>query len=74
METDRICMESDSDNTFYHIFTQIRMRISRIRIQNECLEFGNPFKYLIDLEDNIYQFFIDNLQLQNHVKSKYIST
>jgi hypothetical protein len=27
VETDWIHMESDSDNTFYHIFTRIRIRI-----------------------------------------------
>jgi hypothetical protein len=27
METDQIHMELDSDNTFYHIFTQIRIQI-----------------------------------------------
>jgi hypothetical protein len=31
-------------------------KCSRIQIQNICLESGNTFRYLLDLQDNIYQF------------------
>jgi hypothetical protein len=58
MEMDRICMESDSNNTFYHILLEYEYRFEccRIQIQNRCLKFGYTFRYLLDLKDNIYQF------------------
>jgi hypothetical protein len=43
---------------------------SRIRIQNGCLEFRNAFGYLLDLKQHLPIFFIENLQLRNHVKTK----
>ena len=75
METDRIRMETDSDNTFYHIFTRIRIRIrmlsntntkrmSRIRIRIRIFtRFGRQ---------HLPIFFIDDLKLQNHVKTKVL--
>jgi hypothetical protein len=58
MEMDRIRLETDSYSIFYHILLAYKYRFecSRIRIQNRCLEFGNAFRYLLDLEDNVYQF------------------
>ena len=56
MESDRIRMESDSDITFYHILTRIRIRIRMLSdtMQNGCLEFG----YLLDLEHSYIVCFI----------------
>ena len=52
MESDRIRMESDPDNIFYHILTRIRIQIRMLSdtMQNKCLEFGYGFGYLLDLE------------------------
>ena len=50
MESDRIRMESDLDSTFYHILTQIWIRIRMLSdtMQNGCIEFGYGFGlYLI---------------------------
>jgi hypothetical protein len=71
METDRIRMESDSNSTFYHIFTpiQIQIRCSRIRIQIEYqYKLDVSFGYLLDLEHNIYQFSL----LKIYIKIKVL--
>jgi hypothetical protein len=73
METDWIRMKSDSDNTFYHIFTRIRIWIrmfsntdtkwmSRIR---KHIQISTRFE-----RQHLPIFFIENLQLRNHVKTK----
>jgi hypothetical protein len=69
-----ICTKSDSNNTFatFLLEYEYEFECSRIRIENRCFEFGNTFGYLLDSEDNIYQFFIENLLLQNHVKTKVL--
>jgi hypothetical protein len=60
METDRIHMKSDSDITFYHIFTRIRIRMfSNTNTNTNAKQISRiryTFGYLLDLEDNIYQF------------------
>jgi hypothetical protein len=61
METDQIRI------TLFTTFLLEYVRIfeySRIRIQNGCLEFANAFGYLVDLEDNIYQFSL--LEIYNY--------
>jgi hypothetical protein len=40
----------------YQGWKWIRIECSQIRIQNRCLKFRNTFRYLLDSEDNIYQF------------------
>jgi hypothetical protein len=75
METDRIRMESYSDSTVYHIFTWIRIRIrmfsntntkrmSQIRIH---IRISTRFE-----RQHLPIFFIGNLQLQNHAKTKIL--
>jgi hypothetical protein len=75
MGTDQICMKLDLDNTFYHIFTRRWIQIwifLNIRIQNGCLEFGNTFSIYLIGRQHLPIFFIDNLQLENHVKTKVL--
>ena len=52
MESYRIHMESDSDSTFYHILTRIRIQIRMLSntMQNGYLEFRYGFGYLLNLE------------------------
>jgi len=52
-------MESDSDSTFYHILTQIRIRIQMLSdtMQNGCLEFEYGFGYLLDLKYSYIRLF-----------------
>ena len=59
MESDRIRMESDSDSTFYHILTRIRIQIRMLSdtMQNGCLEFEYGFGYLLDLEHSFIHLF-----------------
>ena len=59
MESDRIRMESDPDDTFYHILTRIRIQIRMLSdtMQNGCLEFGYGFGYLLDLEHSYIRLF-----------------
>ena len=59
MESDRIRMKSDSDSTFYHILTRIRIQIQMLSdtMQNGCLEFGYGFGYLLDLEHSYIRLF-----------------
>jgi hypothetical protein len=68
METDRIRMESDSDITFYHIFTRIRIQIrmlSNTMLSNTDTKWmSRIFGYLHDLKDNIYQ--ISLLEIYNY--------
>jgi hypothetical protein len=68
-------MKSDSGSTFYHIFTRIRIqirifsnmntkRISRIQIHIRIsTQFGRQYLPI---------FFIGNLLLRNHVKTKIL--
>jgi hypothetical protein len=68
-------MESDSNSTFYHIFTRIRIQIrmfsntntkrtSRIRMH---IQTSTRFE-----RQHLPIFFIGNLQLRNHVKTKIL--
>ena len=58
-ESDRIRMESDSDSTFYHILTRMRIHIRMLSdtMQNGCLEFRYRFGYLLDLEHSYIRLF-----------------
>jgi hypothetical protein len=75
MKTNRIRMESDSDNTFYHIF------YSNTNTDLNVLEYKYKMDVLIsETHSNSYRFgtqhllifFIHNLQLQNYVETKVL--
>jgi hypothetical protein len=58
VDSNRICTDTNSDVTIYHILFRVRIRI---RIQNKYFEFGFTFEYLFDLQHRVineYQFHL----------------
>ena len=66
-------MESHPDITFYHILTQIRIRIRILldTMQNGCLEFGYGFGYLLDLEHSYIRLCIHYKHISKVLLSHY---
>jgi hypothetical protein len=75
METDGIRMESDSDNTFYHIFTRIWIRIRMF--SNTNIKLMSRMRKRIRIftrfgKQHLPIFFIGIFPLKNHVKTKVL--
>jgi hypothetical protein len=60
MEMDQICMESNLDNTFYHIFTRIQIWIQMFSNVNTrwMSRIQKHIWILLNLEENIYHFYL----------------
>jgi hypothetical protein len=67
-------MESDSNSTFYHIFTQIRIRIRMLSNTNtkQMSRIQMHIRISTRFEIQHLSIFIGNLQLRNHVKSEIL--
>jgi hypothetical protein len=64
-------MEEDSDNTFYHIFTRIRIHIRMFSNTNtkQVSQFRKRIRISTRFgKQHLPIFFIGNLQLRDHVK------